>query len=69
MRLALRLFVTARKGVAAARNRGVSRRAAAMSHFSIPTTSGCRGNWQTQAAFMVRHPEFQICQTEEDLDS
>src|SRR5258708_31868127 len=61
----LRLFGTARKGVAAARNLGVSQARGRYIAFLDSDDTWLPRKLERQAAFMVRHPEFQICQTEE----
>ena len=63
--LCLRLFVTARKGVAAARNLGVSQSRGRYIAFLDSDDIWLPRKLERQAAFMVCHPEFQICQTEE----
>jgi GT2 family glycosyltransferase len=61
----LRLFVTARKGVAAARNLGVSQARGRYIAFLDSDDTWLPRKLERQAAFMTQHPEFQICQTGE----
>jgi GT2 family glycosyltransferase len=61
----LRLFGTTRKGVAAARNLGVSRARGRFIAFLDSDDTWLPRKLERQAAFMAQHPEFQICQTEE----
>jgi glycosyltransferase involved in cell wall biosynthesis len=61
----LGFFVTARKGVAAARNLGVSQARGRYIAFLDSDDTWLPRKLERQAAFMAQHPEFQICQTEE----
>ena len=61
----LRLFTTTRRGVAAARNFGVSQAQGYYVAFLDSDDLWLPGKLQTQIAFLDRHPEIQICQTDE----
>jgi len=61
----LRLFTTTRRGVAAARNFGVSQAQGCYVAFLDSDDLWLPGKLQTQIAFLDRHPEIQICQTDE----
>ncbi len=63
--LPLRLFATARKGVAAARNFGVSRARGDSIAFLDSDDAWLPRKLETQAAFMAGRPGAKICQTEE----
>lgn len=63
--LPLRLFVTQRKGVAAARNFGVSRSCGHYIAFLDSDDTWLPRKLEMQAAFMIRHPDVKICQTDE----
>jgi glycosyltransferase involved in cell wall biosynthesis len=61
----LRLFTTTRRGVAAARNFGVSQAQGCYVAFLDSDDLWLPGKLETQIAFLDRHPEIQICQTDE----
>jgi len=61
----LRFFATARGGVAAARNFGVSRAAGRYVAFLDSDDCWRSKKLEVQTAFMEGHPEVQICQCEE----
>ena len=61
----LRLFTTTRRGVAAARNFGVSQAQGCYVAFLDSDDFWLPGKLETQIAFLDRHPEIQICQTDE----
>ena len=61
----LRLFTTTRRGVAAARNFGVSQAQGCYVAFLDSDDLWLPGKLQTQIAFLDRYPEIQICQTDE----
>jgi glycosyltransferase involved in cell wall biosynthesis len=61
----LRLFTTTRQGVAAARNFGVSQAQGCYVAFLDSDDLWLPGKLETQIAFLDRHPEIQICQTDE----
>ena len=61
----LRLFAKAGKGVAAARNFGVSRALGSFIAFLDSDDLWRPKKLEVQTAFMKRHPEIQICQSEE----
>jgi GT2 family glycosyltransferase len=61
----LRLFTTTRRGVAAARNFGVSQAQGCYVAFLDSDDLWLPGKVETQIAFLDRHPEIQICQTDE----
>ena len=63
--LPLRLFVTQRRGVAAARNFGVSRSCGCYIAFLDSDDAWLPRKLEAQAEFMTRHPEVNICQTDE----
>jgi glycosyltransferase involved in cell wall biosynthesis len=61
----LRFFAKAREGVAAARNFGVSRALGSYIAFLDSDDLWLPKKLEVQTAFMKRHPEIQICQSEE----
>jgi glycosyltransferase involved in cell wall biosynthesis len=61
----LRLFTTTGRGVAAARNFGVSQAQGCYVAFLDSDDFWLPGKLETQIAFLDRHPEIQICQTDE----
>ena len=61
----LRLFTTTGRGVAAARNFGVSQAQGCYVAFLDSDDLWLPGKLETQIAFLDRHPEIQICQTDE----
>jgi glycosyltransferase involved in cell wall biosynthesis len=61
----LRLFTTTGRGVAAARNFGVSQAQGCYVAFLDSDDLWLPGKVETQIAFLDRHPEIQICQTDE----
>lgn len=61
----LPLLVTQRKGVAAARNFGVSRSCGRYIAFLDSDDAWLPRKLETQAAFMTRHTDVKICQTDE----
>ena len=63
--LPLRLFVTRRRGVAAARNFGVSRSCGRYIAFLDSDDSWLPRKLGVQSAFMTGHPNVKICQTDE----
>jgi GT2 family glycosyltransferase len=63
--LPLSLFVTERRGVAAARNFGVSRSCGHYLAFLDSDDAWLPRKLETQAGFMNGHPDVKICQTDE----
>lgn len=61
----LTLFVTQRRGVAAARNFGVSRSSGRHIAFLDSDDAWLPRKLEAQAAFMAGHPDVKICQTDE----
>lgn len=63
--LPLRLFTTERRGVAAARNFGVSQARGRYIVFLDSDDTWLPRKLEAQAAFMAGHPDVRICQTDE----